>query len=494
MKNAAFYLVISGAALYCLLAFSDSHTPGISHSPRQAADCPAPASSPIVAIPFSPPVFHPAAVKIRKNIYSLSDAEITSIRKGIEEMKKLPLTDPTSWQYQAAIHYTTLTQNLPSWNSCQHGTNFFFSWHRMYLYFFEKILREKSHDPNLTLPYWDYQTNPVLHPCYRDAAASNPLYDGTRNHSINSGGALPNGPMVSIAHILANDIPYFTFNNDIQGPHGSIHVAIGGHMASVPTAALDPCFWLHHANIDRLWEEWLQLCDGRDDPTTDGAWMNQEYTFFDEHGKAVKMTGKQVVNTAASLDYKYDLPARPPCDKRVIPWRNWHWNRIEVLKLPAATAINQPKAKVSFQTAAVDALHSFTAGKTNAPFAVSRTTITDNLVIELADIKINKQPEGVVEVYLNLPAGQEPDPNSKSFVGVLDLFSVDAQHTHSMPAMPIELNATSTAERLGLGAADLSKAELTFFVRGNGATNNEALQKADLSIGKISFVVEQAVK
>jgi tyrosinase len=32
-------------------------------------------------------------------------------------------------------------------------------------------------------------------------------------------------------------------------------------MSGFNTAARDPIFWLHHANIDRLWEAWLALED-----------------------------------------------------------------------------------------------------------------------------------------------------------------------------------------------------------------------------------------
>ena len=32
------------------------------------------------------------------------------------------------------------------WNTCQHGTQFFFPWHRAYLYYFERVLREASGD------------------------------------------------------------------------------------------------------------------------------------------------------------------------------------------------------------------------------------------------------------------------------------------------------------------------------------------------------------
>jgi Common central domain of tyrosinase len=44
------------------------------------------------------------------------------------------------------------------------------------------------------------------------------------------------------------------------GPHVDVHVAIGGEdgggaMNSASSPA-DPIFWLHHANIDRLWATW----------------------------------------------------------------------------------------------------------------------------------------------------------------------------------------------------------------------------------------------
>ena len=56
-------------------------------------------------------------------------------------------------------------------------------------------------------------------------------------------------------------------------PHGAVHSLVGndydefgqlvdtGWMGSFFTAGLDPLFWLHHANIDRLWEVWLRLDD-----------------------------------------------------------------------------------------------------------------------------------------------------------------------------------------------------------------------------------------
>jgi hypothetical protein len=105
-----------------------------------------------------------STVHVRSNIYELAKTPsgqktIDSLRKGVAAMMNRSETDPTSWLSQANIHGIAPGDNtppLPLWSNCQHGTYFFFSWHRMYLYFFERILRKASGDPNFALPYWNY--------------------------------------------------------------------------------------------------------------------------------------------------------------------------------------------------------------------------------------------------------------------------------------------------------------------------------------------------
>ena len=40
--------------------------------------------------------------------------------------------------------------------------------------------------------------------------------------------------------------------------HNAVHIYIHGHMRIVPSASNDPAFYLHHANVDRIFEQWLQ--------------------------------------------------------------------------------------------------------------------------------------------------------------------------------------------------------------------------------------------
>jgi len=456
-----------------------------------------PASPFIQAVRFTPPV-DPPAVMVRKSVYSLTPAEITSIKTGITAMKALPYTNPTSWLYQAAIHGTTLPDGLPSWNTChQSGAGFFFlAWHRMYCYFFERILRAKSGDPNLTLPYWDYQTNPVIPPDYRSNTPGNPLYDGTRNASMNAGGSLPASISTAFDNALLN-IPYYDMQSDINGPHGSVHVSIGGNMFNVSTAAKDPVFWLHHCDIDRLWEVWLDKCGGRANPG-DAAFLAKSYTFFDETGTAVVMSGSQVLNTATQLNYRYD--DNKTCFK-IFPWKWWIYKKWYLIKWPFPWEINTKLLKRSLREAKPDMLDKFVKENNKARFDFAKDETPDKLTIELENIKVDKLPEGVIEVYLNLGPNEQPDPKSKSFVGLLDLFSVTHAARRDMRDMKnmndetkIELNASKAARDLGLSIDDLKRAEVSFFVRGNNMKGREVATAANIKVAGINFAIEMAQK
>ncbi len=81
-----------------------------------------------------------------------SDPILLSYRKAIKLMQLLPANNPLSWPYQAAIHGTTITPILPAWDTCEHWTDFFWSWHRMYLYWFERIIRKMCCEPCWALP------------------------------------------------------------------------------------------------------------------------------------------------------------------------------------------------------------------------------------------------------------------------------------------------------------------------------------------------------
>lgn len=208
----------------------------------------------------------------------------------------------------------------------------------MYLYYFERILRAASGDSNFALPYWNYTNDPArqdpdqrqLPLPFRQPAdpISNPLYFANRAGPINNGtGYLPqsdvdystafqftqfDGPSGSGSGTFGGGIePPNQLNQDWGAletkPHNAVHSDIGGCMGDVLCAAQDPIFFLHHANIDRLWKRWLGQGGGRQNPVGDQTWMmNTYFTFYDEMGRQVQLSGKDILDTVSQLGYCYD--------------------------------------------------------------------------------------------------------------------------------------------------------------------------------------------
>ena len=88
-------------------------------------------------------------LRVRKNINFLSAEELRRLRAAIAQMKSLDsfFQDGRSFAYWARIHA----------NQCQHGWEEFLTWHRVYLYGFEKQLQDI--DPTVTIPYWDWSAD-----------------------------------------------------------------------------------------------------------------------------------------------------------------------------------------------------------------------------------------------------------------------------------------------------------------------------------------------
>jgi hypothetical protein len=400
---------------------------------------------------------------IRKNIYTLTPAEIDSIRAGVKAMKGKPESDPTSWVYQAKMHGVLGTVIGPQ-NNCQHAQFFFLSWHRMYVYYFERILRNASNNPNLTLPYWNYTdvaVQRVIPEAYRlPADASNSLYDGTREAIYNAGSALPEpvvqyNPAFQATNFTTTTQGATSFGGmtswltaheaDASGkglleqtPHDTVHATIGGDMGAVETAALDPIFWLHHANIDRLWDRWIALGNGRENPISNGPWMNQVFFFFDEFGAQVSLTGSQILDTALQLNYRYDDSIPLDLSARATPRRSTGPNppQEKIIASEVLAAQKQPTTLTKKRT--VVSLD-FQPGKKRSLLRSFQNRFkNEKVVLQIKGIKFD-EPVGVTYLlYLNLPGSvPDPDHNNPYFVGALGFFGrtgPSANSSHGAPA------------------------------------------------------------
>jgi tyrosinase len=116
-------------------------------------------------------VYGPSAaqepLRVRRSIGDLIREQsplVESYRRGVDVMMQRDVVDKTSWWFQANIHdlpdeeLAKMRSHGRYWRQCPHRNYFFLSWHRTYLYFFERIVRKASGDPDFTLPYWRYTT------------------------------------------------------------------------------------------------------------------------------------------------------------------------------------------------------------------------------------------------------------------------------------------------------------------------------------------------
>jgi tyrosinase len=142
----------------------------------------------------------------------------------------------------------------------QHGTQRFLPWHRVYLLIFEQALQ--SIHPDVSIPYWDWTkaTEQAIPPWLVNVTPTVPMPSPQPPMTVVR---FP-GPAAELAADAAN-IPsvmaqstFADFTTALEGVHGAVHVWVGGNMGSIPTAPSDPIFWMHHANIDRLWWQWQQ--------------------------------------------------------------------------------------------------------------------------------------------------------------------------------------------------------------------------------------------
>ncbi|HWG09252.1 MAG TPA: tyrosinase family protein [Solirubrobacteraceae bacterium] len=247
-------------------------------------------------------------------------------------MKARADADHTSWSYQAAMHGTHQRPLAQLWNGCKHYSWYFVAWHRMFVFCFEEIVRaaivQAGGPADWALPYWNYELggeHASIPEAFREPNANgapNPLYVQQRAPGINEGAQLQPAATTS-QFALAR--PNFVGTTEFGGgeapptpqfwrepgeleetPHNAVHGQLGGRggwMNDPDRAAQDPIFWLHHAQIDRLWARWNS--QGRINPV-DPAWSGQAFGFFDVDGQLSSKSCADVLDTVADLGYEYD--------------------------------------------------------------------------------------------------------------------------------------------------------------------------------------------
>jgi tyrosinase len=397
---------------------------------------------------------------------------------------------PNPYQPPASTQY---------WDQCQHQTWFFTPWHRGYLLALEAQIRAdviKLGGPSTwALPYWDYFGDTTQYKQYNIPPAftattlpdgsANPLYvaarygpDGTgtdiyvptaeaiKNHPHNP----PPAPVTQTCMcdtVFKGDettpnfggpdttaMGCFSHSGQTSGdlennPHNLVHNYVGGPnteglMGDPGLAALDPIFYLHHANIDRMWAGWNQVL-GNSNPT-DANWLNGPAACGDAvfvmpmPGPSSWVYTPKDVNSLSQLDYDYEsyasLPKCPPATVQLSE---------RLTKLGASAAAERVRAGAAVKTVGNTEL----VGASQEPVSVkgssvrtsvqlnpavrsklsanlaaaSETAPPDRVFLRLENIQ-GTQNAPVLAVYLNLPPGANPNDHPELLAGSVGLFGL----------------------------------------------------------------------
>jgi tyrosinase len=457
--------------------------------------------------------------------------------RAITVLKGRDQTNPTSWRYLAAIHGTRIPRSDwpqgATWMECQHSSWFFLPWHRIYLHYFERVVRRAIVDlggPNdWALPYWDY-SDPQrpnvreLPPAFRDpqmpSGDPNPLFVSERsqqNPDINNGDKLDpsdveigdamaetsfTGPPVDGIAGFGGAVTDWNHSGGPLGsleniPHGLVHMGVGGVqplglMSSFATAALDPIFWLHHANIDRLWEAWLGLSERRN--PTRARWRNMSFT-VGQGVSAVTLTVQKVLDTTQPpLNYTYSnvsLPALAPgavlaarSDVESVFAEEGPVPENEDL-VPEMVGASENRVSLAAEPTEVEVAVETPSGPALREGAEEAQPRKVYLKVENVSGKELVAPSYLV--YVNLPPGADPAAYEDRRAGQVSMFGVleasESDEEHSGSGLTFAFDITGVVQRLQeAGDWDPQRLRVTFT-----PSRVSAEHGGDVSAGRVSL-------
>ncbi|AWH21607.1 MULTISPECIES: tyrosinase family protein [Stenotrophomonas] len=266
-------------------------------------------------------------------------------------------------------------------------------------------------------------------------------------------------------------------------PHNKVHNCIGGVGAVDPgpygnmtnfLSPLDPIFYLHHANMDRLWDVWTkqQQRFGRPimptDPATREQFMREPFRFFvDAQGRPVGNKTARDFFTTQAFDYDYAYGAGTSA----------------VASATAAAVPAAAEATLVRGTRAQDAV------RVAVPHAAVRAHLAATAPRQLIAEVTLERPHGLqnareFDVLVNAPAGvRSVDADSPYYAGTVSFFGpsmpgMDHSHptTFAVP-LPQKLAAFS-----GLSAAAGGSTTLEIRLVASSGQAPQALPVLDAAI------------
>lgn len=378
---------------------------------------------------------------------TLVDNDIAIYQQAVSMMKALPNSDPRSWSAQAAMHGTA----NGGFNLCHHGTQHFFSWHRAYLFYFEKICQELTGEKDFGLPYWNWNQNPAVHPAFLNNTSS--LFEGSRNSTSLAG---HNSFSSATLNTIFEDNNFFTFGTQIEGtPHNQGHTGIGGILGGTGSA-MDPLFWMHHCMVDYCWAKWnIEL---ENNNTNDSGWNGTTWDhFFDGNGDPASSTaGATTLMPLLSYRYECSTVGRFGCPLDLDSLSASEFKRLES-RIKAGTSVSfDIKKRVPISTDRLLSAHQPNQLETRVSTEEFATLVDtdaseERVFLSMQYAKLPSNNNFFVRVYINLPeADARASTKSDHYAGSFSFFGTDTgthrqHHTHRPEFL---INVTETLKKL----------------------------------------------
>ncbi len=432
---------------------------------------------------------HADSLRMSATEFAKDPAKVSALQKGLEKMRANNNANPLSPEFRTSFNYwanthgyfgtgthgtdkTTYLKNrmagclqdnsqalcdsyykhiqnstVPKdgftdevWGTCQHGNLNFLPWHRMMLYFYERTVR-KYVGQDYSLPYWDYYQEKAANgkglalPQLVRGKQAGSLYDQFRTPGLNENISAIDPDDASAAQAFKwND--FTSFSNQLQSqPHGVMHCAVGKNcvlpdMGFVPIAGLDPVFYMHHANIDRLWQCWLNKKANGQPITLEWAkknlgmpdsWYDTRYTFADENGNKVTMTIADVF-TPGKIPVRYTNENACKVQAPVMSSQAGKVNLFKKAHKPVSSNTAIKLMGVSQKVALAPQTTTFLKSANQ----LSQTTLSSGQTYLILDnVQMVGNPNLTYKIYLS----PKNKPDQKIYVATINYFGV-LDHSH----------------------------------------------------------------
>ncbi|PHT58706.1 Polyphenol oxidase F, chloroplastic [Capsicum baccatum] len=306
-----------------------------------------------------PPV---SKLRVRPAAHAVDEEYMVKFNLAIKRMKELDVKDPSDprgFLQQANIHcaYCNGAYKVGDKELQVHYSWLFFPYHRWYLYFYERILGSLINDTSFALPYWnwDHPKGMRFPPMFDQPNVYPDLYNPRRNKDHRGQAILDlvhfgdDVKATDLQRMCNNMVLLYRQMGVVENiPHTPVHIWVGTvvgsdlgnkksdgeDMGNFYTSGLDPAFYCHHANVDRMWTIW-QTIGGKRKDIDDPDFLNAELFFYDENKKSyrvkVRRTQQEKDAKEEMLTFKnlrYDVRKQMRFDVFINAEENSNWNEL----------------------------------------------------------------------------------------------------------------------------------------------------------------------